>query len=703
MPISWTDTRPLNSLLPAKEARAIKKHLGYSTANELLGHLPRSFATRHSPMSMDSLTEGDIVTCIGVIQSVSVNDTGRTFVLTATIYDGQRQITAVFFRVRWLQKVLHEGVVALFTGKLKYFRGEAQLQHPDYVILDKAALTSDPDSDTVYDDEGDCSRYIAHLETIPIYPATKNLPTWRIAAAIAEVLRRTPHISDPLAAYIPPGFPSLDAAIRGLHQDPQTKPSYYRDRLAFDEALALATVMATRRQESRARLAPRLEHIPNASAAQLIVSLPYALTDGQRSVIADIAADLTLEHPMQRLLQGEVGSGKTVVSLVAMLQAIDNGKQCALLAPTEVLAHQHARSLKDLLDLAGLDDIAVTVLSSGMPIAQRRQALLDCVSGQADIVVGTHALIQESVEFFDLGFCVVDEQHRFGVEQRDALRSKGKNGLTPHLLVMTATPIPRTVAMTHFGDLSSSVLRELPQGRKPIKSFCVPTWLEAWTKRMWEVVREQIASGHQVYVVCPRVHKEGGVLETHAQLSSHQLSDFTVECLYGSLAPRDKDDIMKRFAQGDIDALVSTTVIEVGIDVANATVMIVLEADHFGASQLHQLRGRVGRGGNASHCFFVTEAEQESASFMRIKQLSETTDGFEVADLDLSMRREGDVLGSAQSGTRRAVRYLDLLHHAHLIEHANARARDLVEENPRLAQLLTSRYTEHDRYYLEKS
>ena len=429
----------------------------------------------------------------------------------------------------------------------------------------------------------------------------------------------------------------------------------------------------------------------------LLSNLPFELTAGQRKVIAEIDEDLCGTLPMMRLLQGEVGSGKTMVATCAMLQAVDAGKQAALLAPTEVLAAQHGASISASVP----HGVKVTVLTGSQRTAEKRQALLDIVSGEADIVIGTHAIIQDAVEFFDLGLVVVDEQHRFGVEQRDSLRSKTREGTSPHMLVMTATPIPRTIAMTVFGDLAVSILRELPGGRKPIQSSVVPEWAPAWVQRALVRIREEVQAGHQAYIVCPRIEGEGGVLEVASQLQGGPLRDLKLDVLHGRM--NDKDEVMSRFARGETDVLVSTTVIEVGVDVPNATVMLIRESENFGVSQLHQLRGRVGRGGNASICLFHTTAAENTGSFKRIMQIADTTSGFELAEIDLQQRHEGDILGTLQSGTQRSLRLLDLAHDRDIIERTHDDAYRLVQRNPELAVELTRNMTESEQEYLEKN
>ena len=404
---------------------------------------------------------------------------------------------------------------------------------------------------------------------------------------------------------------------------------------------------------------------------------------------------------MSRLLQGEVGSGKTIVALAAMLQAVDNGMQCALLAPTEVLTLQHEKSLRKTLMRTGVH-ARVVALTGSMSTVQKQEALLAIMNGDADIVVGTHAIIQDSVDFFKLGFVVVDEQHRFGVEQRDRLRDKAGES-TPHLLVMTATPIPRTIAITVFGDLAVSTLRELPGGRKPIQSSIVPEFMDTWIERAWQKIKEEVAAGHQAYIVCPRIDGPGGVLEIAHLLGRTHFRGLNIGVLHGRMKGEDKDDVMSAFAAGEIDVLVSTTVIEVGVDVPNATVMMVRESEHFGVSQLHQLRGRVGRGGHQSLCLFHTFAEAETPQFERVRQIAAISDGFQLAELDLQNRQEGDVLGTHQSGNERQLKLLNLVEDYEIIQRAYDDAEAVVASDPELARTVADNEILEEFEYLEKS
>ncbi|MGH8891520.1 MAG: ATP-dependent DNA helicase RecG, partial [Acidothermaceae bacterium] len=522
------------------------------------------------------------------------------------------------------------------------------------------------------------------------------------------------------------GLIGFAEALQMLHR-PKTLADRDRGRarLAFDEAFVLQVAMAQRR-----RFAASFPAIPRKPVAGGLLDafdqrLPFELTAGQQLVGETIAAELALDHPMHRLLQGEVGSGKTVVALRAMLTVVDCGGQAALLAPTEVLAQQHFRSLSTMLgplamrgQLGGADRAtSVTLLTGSMNVAARKRALLDAASGEAGIVIGTHALLQEHVQFADLGLVVVDEQHRFGVEQRDALRAKARDDRRPHVLVMTATPIPRTIAMTVYGDLEVSTLDELPKGRAPITTHVAPVAERpAWRNRVWQRVREEVEAGHQVYVVCPRIGGDEAddepdddvpddelaatdesktdqdekrpplaVLDVASQLAEYDLIGLRVEILHGRMHPDAKDAVMRAFVAGEVDVLVATTVIEVGVDVPNATAMVVLDADRFGISQLHQLRGRVGRGSAESICLLVTEASPYAPSRDRLDALAKTSDGFVLSELDLEQRREGTILNQRQHG-RSDLQLLSLTRDRDIIEAARADAAALIDADPELLE-----------------
>ncbi|MDY6049791.1 MAG: ATP-dependent DNA helicase RecG [Corynebacterium sp.] len=697
--LGWTDHRVLTDLLPASEVRALKRTFGIATVPDLLLHYPRRWVDAAKGAGIMDAEDGDTVTAIGTIASTrtQISKQGKA-IFHVLLDDGIAPFECVFFNAAWAARTLQPGLRILVTGKVRSYRSVKSLQHPGYLVLDSGAkgtgqlkeLGNYPDPEAVL-------QRFADLSSTPIYRGSGPFTSVRMWAAIAEVLRQTPPIPEPLGI-TPPGLVSFDTMLRAMHTPGQVSPYAGLQRAKYNEALSLALIMAQRRADNAHHTGPACPPIESGLRDQFVATLPYTLTPGQSSVIAEIAADLTTPTPMMRLLQGEVGSGKTVVALISMLQAIDAGYQCAFLAPTEVLAVQHARSLVSLL--AALP-VRVSVLTGSMTTAAKREALLHVVSGEADIVVGTHALIQDTVEFFNLGLVVVDEQHRFGVEQRDELRGKGK--LTPHLLAMTATPIPRTIAITAFGDLEVSTIGELPGGRKPIRSAVVPASNPRWVTRMYERIREDVAAGRQAFVVCPRISGDGGAEEVHRYLSEEVFPVLRVSLLHGKLPGADKDAVMSQFARGDCDILVATTVIEVGIDVPNATVMVILESEHFGVSQLHQLRGRIGRGGHESWCLFHTTAEPATPAYERVCAVAATTDGFELATLDLQTRQEGDVVGTAQSGRNKTVKLLSFVCDGEIIERAARDASDLVARDRELAQQLVADMDERLGDYLEKS
>src|SRR3954447_10164108 len=698
----------LGEVVGGRTATQLEKAFDMRTVRDLLAHYPRRMAERGELTELSSLRIDDEVTVIAEVRSPRVIRSGGSYKkvrLEAVVGDGRATLQVVFFgpKAAWREKELQPGVRGLFSGKVGDFRGQRQLVHPEYLLL-----TGDPLDDTAAD--------VYANRLIPVYPATQQVRSWVIGKAVKQALLVLDQIPDPLDAdrRARRGLLSSDAALRAMHE-PEDHEQWYaaRRRLAWDEALGVQLALAQRRWLAGANPAvPR----PGKSGGLLDAfdaALPFTLTAGQREIGAVIADELGRPHPMHRLLQGEVGSGKTVVALRAMLQTVDGGGQAALLAPTEVLAAQHARTIEAMLGpLAGGGQLGgaetatrVALLTGSLPAAARKRALLDAAGGAAGIVVGTHALIQEHVAFADLGLVVVDEQHRFGVEQRDALR--GKAATPPHVLVMTATPIPRTVAMTVFGDLETSTLAELPAGRAPISTSVVPasekpTWLE----RAWQRIREEVAAGRQAYVVCPRIGEDMtdfeaecaafedagpprgpplAVMDVLPMLADGPLHGLRLAPLHGRLTPDEKDRTMLAFAAGRIDVLVATTVIEVGVDVPNATVMVVMDADRFGVSQLHQLRGRIGRGGHPGLCLLVTEAAVGSPARERVDGVAATLDGFELARLDLEQRREGDVLGAAQSGRRSSLRLLRLLRDEQIIADARAEATRLVDDDPTLS------------------
>lgn len=708
---------PLKKLLGGATAKVMAEHLDLHTVGDLLHHYPRRYEERGKLTALADLPLDEHVTVVAQVADARILmfNNGRGKRLEVTLTDGSGRLQLVFFGhgVHKPHKELLPGRQAMFAGKVSVFNRKMQLAHPTYQLLD----ASDADEATEAVDA-----FAGRL--LPIYPACKQLDSWRIAKAVDAVLPSAQDAVDPLPASLREGrgFTPLPEALLKVHR-PQTKADIEdaKARLKWDEAFVLQVALARRRYADTQLPAVARRPVEGGLLDAFDAKLPFTLTEGQEKVSKEIFDDLATEHPMHRLLQGEVGSGKTMVALRAMLTAVDAGGQAAMLAPTEVLAQQHHRSITEMMGelaegglLGGSEQgTKVVLLTGSMGAVARRQALLDLVTGEAGIVIGTHALIEDKVQFHDLGLVVVDEQHRFGVEQRDALRSKGKQ--PPHLLVMTATPIPRTVAMTVFGDLETSVLDQLPAGRSPIASHVVPAKDKPhFLARAWERVREEVENGHQAYVVCPRIGDEAeedgkgakkakakkaapdedpekrpplAVLEVADELRKGALAGLSVEVLHGRMHPDEKDDVMRRFAAGDVDVLVATTVIEVGVNVPNATAMVIMDADRFGVSQLHQLRGRVGRGSAPGLCLLVSEAHEASPARARLSAVAATLDGFELSRIDLEQRREGDVLGQAQSGVRSSLRMLTVIDDEEVIAAAREEAVAIVAADPELEHL----------------
>ncbi|MDQ0774234.1 ATP-dependent DNA helicase RecG [Streptomyces aurantiacus] len=711
---------PLKKTLGPATAKVMAEHLGLHTVGDLLHHYPRRYEERGQLTHLADLPMDEHVTVVAQVADARLHTfaspkapRGKGQRLEVTITDGSGRLKLVFFGhgVHKPHKELLPGTRALFAGKVSVFNHRLQLAHPAYELLggkdaaEEAAETVDTWAGAL----------------IPLYPATAKLESWKIAKAVQTVLPHAQEALDPLPEPLRAGrgLISLPEALLKIHR-PHTKADIEdaRSRLKWDEAFVLQVALARRRHADAQLPAVARRPQKDGMLSAFDAKLPFTLTEGQQKVTKEIFDDLATEHPMHRLLQGEVGSGKTMVALRAMLTVVDAGGQAAMLAPTEVLAQQHHRSITEMMGelaeggmLGGAENSTKVVLLTGsMGAAGRRQALLDLVTGEAGLVIGTHALIEDKVQFHDLGLVVVDEQHRFGVEQRDALRGKGKQ--PPHLLVMTATPIPRTVAMTVFGDLDTSVLDQLPAGRSPIASHVVPAADKPhFLSRAWERVREEVSNGHQAYVVCPRIGDEDdapkkskkkpspedaaeaekrpplAVLEVADQLARGPLQGIAVEVLHGRMPPDEKDAVMRRFAAGETHVLVATTVIEVGVNVPNATAMVIMDADRFGVSQLHQLRGRVGRGSAAGLCLLVTEMPEASPARQRLTAVASTLDGFELSRLDLEQRREGDVLGQAQSGARTSLRMLAVIEDEEIIAEAREEATAVVAGDPDLTHL----------------
>ncbi|WP_295032898.1 MULTISPECIES: ATP-dependent DNA helicase RecG [unclassified Microbacterium] len=717
---------PLAVAVGDGNAKTLQKAFGMSVVADLLTHYPRRYANRGELTPILDLPKGETVTIVAEVMKVDVRDmkNRRGAMMTVDIGDGVGRMVLTFFakyrgQLEWREKELRIGRRGVFTGKVGDYRGVTQFAHPQYEMFDDE-LRARTQADVLV------------TTPLPIYPATASLTTWQIEKMIGTVLDALGPVPEPVPDEVRREDGLLDArtALERVHR-PSTKDEIAPAirTLRMHEALTLQTALMQQRYLVRMLDATARPAKPGGLLERFDAALPFELTPDQKAVGETIAADLIGGAPMNRLVQGEVGSGKTLVALRAMLQVAETGGQAALIAPTEVLAAQHLRSITKMLGPQLAPLVMPTLLTGQMSAPERRKAALRVAAGQALIVVGTHALLGEKTTFADLGLVVVDEQHRFGVEQREALRAKGTS---PHALVLTATPIPRTVAMTVFGDLDTSVIRTMPSGRAGIETFVAPLADHpGWFARVWERAAEEIAQGRQVFAVCAAIDTADGaeeadqerfadeeesrgprwgVVQLQEALATHpSLSAVRIAGLHGRMAADEKDAIMQSFARGDIDLLVATTVIEVGVDVPNASTMIVLEADRFGVSQLHQLRGRIGRGGVPGLCLLVTEAEQGTPARDRVDAVAATLDGFVLAEVDLDLRGEGDVLGARQSGARSSLKLLRVIKDADLIAQARAIAEGIIEEDPALEEheglrdAMAQRLTIEDRAALAKN
>jgi ATP-dependent DNA helicase RecG len=709
----------LENVVGSKTAKQFEPLKILSVA-DLMRHVPRRYFSGTELSDLSALQEGEEVAVLAeVVDARTFNLPDRQNYrlsskprLEATITDHGGRLTCTFFGqprlISYWQKQLVPGARGIFAGKVTRFNGRLQLAHPDFVIVDEHGTV-------IGGAKHNAS--LASASGVPlvgIYPTAGKLRTWTIADCASLALASLEGIEDPLPSWVrdAAGVAELEAAFRAVHQPTEkTVIAQGRHRMRFDEAFALQLTMAYRRADAASHRAVPRRARSGGLLEEFDDRLPFMLTEGQIAVSEEIMAELGRTRPMQRLLQGEVGSGKTLVALRAMLAVVDAGGQAALLAPTEVLAAQHYQTITRMLgDLSGGGTLdapehatGVVLITGSTSASRRREATLHAASGTAGIVIGTHALLSADVQFADLGLVVVDEQHRFGVEQRAALSAKADP--RPHVLVMTATPIPRSVAMTVFGDLETSTLREIPAGRADVSTVVVDTVQHpAWVQRVWQRVVEEVGRGRQAYVVCARISSAGpsgsetenldsdsettpavAVEDLYAELSAGPLADLRVEMVHGQRTSEEKDAVMSRFAAGDVDVLVSTTVIEVGVDVPNASVMVIHDADRFGISQLHQLRGRIGRGAHPGVCLLLTTASEGSPARERLNAVAATRDGFALAEVDLEQRREGDVLGASQSGTRSSLKLLSVLKHADLIAQARTLAEQCLAQDPELS------------------
>ncbi|WP_183340967.1 ATP-dependent DNA helicase RecG [Microlunatus antarcticus] len=725
----------LDTLVGGRTATQLEG-LRLRTVGDLLHLVPRKYFSGTELSDLSTLEPDEEVAVLAEVRTVRAHNlpsagqhTGRKPRLEVVVTDRRGYLTLTFFGtphlIRYWQNDLTPGARGIFAGKVRIFNQTLQLAHPDFVIL------GDDGSVVGGAARNEDMAKITGSALVPIYPQTGKLRTWTIGSCIGLALDAVAGRADPLPEVIRAEAEVVEQgeAFRAVHRpDDRHRAEQGLERLRFDEAFALQLTMARRRADAATHGSTPRPRRPGGLLEAFDARLPFVLTAGQVEIGELLFSEIARTVPMQRLLQGEVGSGKTLVALRAMLAVVDAGGQAALLAPTEVLATQHRHTITRMLgDLAEAGTLGaaehatgVVLLTGSLGAARRREALAQVASGAAGLVVGTHALLSEDVAFADLGLVVVDEQHRFGVEQRAALGAKAS--ARPHVLVMTATPIPRSVAMTVFGDLETSTLRELPAGRADVSTVVVdvrrqPTWVD----RAWDRVREEVAAGRQAYVVCARISSTkdkvkdaasgssevlgddfapedappaAAVEDLYAELSTGALSGVAVEMLHGQLPSEEKDAVMGRFAAGETDVLVATTVIEVGVDVPNATVMVICDADRFGISQLHQLRGRIGRGGHTGVCLLLTQAEPGTPARERLAAVAGTRDGFALAEVDLEQRREGDVLGSSQSGRRSSLRLLRVLDDGDLIAHARDLAARCVADpdladDPGLSDIVT--------------
>ena len=702
---------PLSALIGDKSAKPFAK-LRVVTVGDLLHHVPRRYVSGIEESDLRALPIGEEVAVFAEVASLRVVGQTPRRRLEVELTDGRATIAATFFGrkdylIEFWQKQLSMSRQGIFIGKVGEFNNRPQLTHPKFIMLDSRGNVVGKA------EQKDLVKAVSRSGLLGFYPQTSALPTWTISATIQFVLDQIGDLADPLPGWVldETDLPPLSEAFMDVHL-PQSRDLTDRglDRLRFDEALGLQLAMAWRRADNAQHTAPSLSGRSGGLLDALDARLPFTLTAGQQEVSEVVFDDLARTRPMQRLLQGEVGSGKTLVALRAMARAVDSGRQAVLLAPTEVLASQHADSIRSLLgDLADGHTLGapaeatdVVLLTGSMPAAARNRAGLLAASGEAGIIIGTHAVLSDRVQFADLGLVIIDEQHRFGVEQRATLTERGEEN--PHQLVMTATPIPRSVAMTVFGDLETSVLREIPAGRAEVATHYVRAHQHPeWVDRAWVRIREEVAAGRQAFVVCSRIsatqQEQAGddaptdedaetmpepvtVVDLAEELSAGPLAGLRVATLHSRMPADEKDATMAAFAAGDIDVLVATTVIEVGVNVPNASMMVVMDADRFGISQLHQLRGRIGRGEHPGVCLLISHAAPDSAAEQRLNTVAGTRDGFVLAEADLAARREGNILGASQAGSRSTLRLLRVLEHSDVIAQARDVAERLVDQDP---------------------
>ncbi len=681
--------------------------MGIESVLDLLMHYPRRYIDRTQQSSVAEMAVGEEATVLAVVKRVGTRRTrNRRTLVEVDVFDGSGYLKCTFFNQPWRAKQLPAGRQVVLFGRLELYRGRRQMTNP------------------VVDLVGDRTGRI-----VPVYPQSEKagLTTWELGGWIAEALQRAGRLADPLPSELRArlGLVGRTEAFSTIHAPESLEESRQaRRRLAFDELIRLQVALVRRKralERERAGISHVATGLDRGLLGRFVDALPFPLTGAQRRAIEEIGADLAKPHPMHRLLQGDVGAGKTVVAVAALLIGVEGGHQGALMAPTEVLAEQHYMGVRDLLSELSVNDpstlsgdrpLRVELLTNRTTVKERARLHSALRSGEVDILVGTHALITEEVAFSSLGVVVIDEQHRFGVEQRAALKEKGQtsSGAVPDVLVMTATPIPRTAAMTVYGDLDMTVLDELPPGRTPVRTV--------WARQpvdeaaAWEQVRTQVAAGRQAYVVCPLIEESERVQaraasEEFERLGTELLPDLRLALLHGQMPAREKEEVMSGFRRRQVDVLVATTVIEVGVDVPNATVMVVEDAERFGIAQLHQLRGRVGRGSDESWCYLLGEGSSPESE-RRLAALEASSDGFQLAEEDLDIRGEGTILGTRQKGST-DLRLASLRRDKELVKLAREVAFEIVDadpelaEHPRLAEEIALTASEDDEAFLFKS
>lgn len=709
-----SSSKPLRAPGASREGGRHKKtreealhEMGISSVLDLLTHYPRRYLDRTTQIPISELKEGDDATVLAFVRRVQKrpNMRGAKSLVTVDVWDKQSYLSLSFFNQPWRAQQLREGMEVAISGKVATFRGRRQMANPSVEVI-----------------EGEWTGKV-----VPIYPQSEKagITSMEIGDSVAEALRWAGKLDDPVPSVTlkEHEFVGRDWAIHQVHQPGSVAAkAAARRRLGFDELLRLQLVLVMRKRALERESKGVAHRIGSPLLARFREALPFPLTSAQERAITEIEADMARPMPMHRLLQGDVGSGKTLVALWCLLTAVAGGYQGALMAPTEVLAEQHRMSLSAMLSGLSLPDngtlfgerqVRLELLTNRTTGAERSRLTEGLSSGTVDLIVGTHALLTESVRFARLGVVVIDEQHRFGVEQRAALRDKAGgdgDGTVPDVLVMTATPIPRTAAMTVYGDLDTTVLDQLPPGRSPVKTVWARSPRAVATA--WETVREEVAKGRQAYIVCPLVEESERIqarsaTEEMERLAAAELAGLNLALLHGQLPAREKEQVMAEFRAGRAQVLVATTVVEVGVDVPNATVMVIEDADRFGIAQLHQLRGRVGRGAAKSYCFLLGEGATADAA-ERLAALERSGDGFELAEVDLDLRGEGTILGTRQKGVN-DLKLASLRYHRNHVALARKVAFEIVDDDPSLsahpglAEELRALVDMDDREYLFKN